>query len=97
MAAKKEMVLRRIRIVVDVLNVILSVAVVGVTVYTFLDARHRMNIFPYIFYLGAFINAITGIKHMISDKKLQGIAVFVFAVVLVAAGLFCGRIVGANL
>ena len=46
--------------------------------------------------MGAFINAITGVKHTISDKKLQGAAVFIFAVVLVAAGLFCTRIVSAN-
>lgn len=96
MALKKDRVLRRIRIIIDVVNVILSVAVVALTVYTFFDAHNRMYIFPNIFYLGALINAITGIKHMISDKKLQGVAVFVFAAVLVAAGLFCGRIVGAN-
>ena len=96
MASKKDKVLRRIRILIDVVNVILSVAVMAVTVYTFLDAHNRMYVFPNIFYLGALINAITGIKHMISDKRLQGVAVFVFAAVLVAAGLFCTRIVGAN-
>lgn len=97
MASKKERTLRRIRITIDVVNVILSIAVVAVTVYTFLDSHDRMYIFPNIFYLGALINVITGVKHMISDKKMQGTAVFVFAVVLVAAGIFCGRIVGANI
>ena len=53
--------------------------------------------FEIIFYLGALINAITVIKHLISDKRLQGVAVMVFAVVLVAAGIFCARIVGGNL
>ena len=41
-------------------------------------------------------NAITGVKHVISDKQWQGIAVFIFTFVLIAAGLFCGRIVSAN-
>ncbi len=96
MASKRERTLRRIRIVIDVINVILSIAVVAATVYTFSDVHERMYIFPRILYMGAFINAITGVKHTISDKKLQGAAVFIFAVVLVAAGLFCTRIVSAN-
>ena len=89
MASKKERVLRRIRIVIDVINVILSIAVVALTIYTFIDSKTRMGMFENIFYLGALINAITGIK--------QGVAVMVFAVVLVAAGIFCARIVGGNL
>ena len=97
MASKKERVLRKIRIVIDVINVILSIMIVALTIYTFMDSRARMGMFENIFYLGALINAITGIKHFISDKKLQGAAVMVFAVVLVAAGIFCGRIVGGNL
>ena len=88
MASKRERTLRRIRIVIDVINVIISIAVAATTVYTFLDVHDRMYIFPRILYMGAFINAITGVKHTISDKKLQGAAVFIFAVVLVAAGLF---------
>lgn len=96
MASRKERVLRKIRIVIDVINVILSIAVVALTIYTFMDSRTRMNMFQNIFYLGALINAITGIKHFISDKKLQGAAVMVFAVVLIAAGMLCTRIVGGN-
>ena len=97
MASKKERTLHKIRLVIDVMNIILSVVVVGLTVYTFLDLHGRMHVFPGIFYMGALINLITGIKHMISDRKWQGIAVFVFAAVLIAAGIFCGRIVSANM
>lgn len=96
MASKKESVLRKIRIVIDVINVILSIAVVALTIYTYMDSRTRMSMFQNIFYLGALINAITGIKHLISDKKLQGAAVMIFAVVLIAAGMLCTRIVGGN-
>lgn len=97
MASKKERLLRKIRIAIDVINVILSIAVVALTVYTFMDAHNRMGLFPNIFFLGAVINVITGIKHMISDKKLQGMGVMVFAVILAAAGMFCERIVGGNI
>ena len=62
MASKKERVLRRIRIVIDVINVILSIAVVALTIYTFIDSKTRMGMFENIFYLGALINAITGIS-----------------------------------
>ena len=86
MASKRERAFRKVRVVIDVVNIILSIAVVGITVYTFMDVHNRMHIFPGIFYLGALINAITGVKHVISDKQWQGIA----------AGLFCGRIVSAN-
>ena len=96
MASKKESVLRKIRIVIDVINVILSIAVVALTIYTFMDSRTRMGMFQNIFYLGALINAITGIKHLVSDKKLQGAAVMIFAVVLIAAGMLCTRNVGGN-
>ncbi len=96
MASKRERAFRKVRVVIDVVNIILSIAAVGITVYTFMDVHNRMHIFSDIFYLGALINAITGIKHMISDKQWQGIAVFIFAAVLIAAGLFCGRIVSAN-
>ncbi len=94
MSSKKDRVLRRIRIVIDVINVILSVAVIGVVVYTFLDVSERMEYFPHIFYGGASVNAITGIKHMISEKKLQGLAAWIFGAVLIAAGWFCSTIVG---
>lgn len=94
MSSKKDRVLRRIRIVIDVINVILSIAVIGLVIYTFLDVSERMEYFPYIFYIGASVNAITGIKHMISQKKLQGLAVWIFGAVLIAAGWFGSTIVG---
>lgn len=91
--AKKERILRRVRLVIDVLNVALGAAVIGLAVYTFLDAAGRRHMFPYIFYLGALVNLITGIKHTISDKRLYGIVVWIFAAVLAAAGYFSGILV----
>ena len=69
MASKRERAFRKVRVVIDVVNIILSIAVVGITVYTFMDVHNRMHIFPGIFYLGALINAITGVKHVISDNS----------------------------
>lgn len=94
MSSKKDRILRKVRIGIDIINVILSVAVIGLVVYTFMNVSERMEYFPYIFYAGALVNAITGIKHMISDKKLQGLATWIFAAILIVAGWFGSTIVG---
>lgn len=46
MASKRERAFRKVRVVIDVVNIILSIAVVGITVYTFMDVHNRMHIFP---------------------------------------------------
>lgn len=93
MVSSRDKLLRRIRTVINILNIILEAAVIGLVIYAFGNTDSRLHIFSYIFYLGAAVNGITGIKHMISDKKLQGIVVWVFAAVLIAAGYFGGVIV----
>lgn len=45
MASKRERAFRKVRVVIDVVNIILSIAVVGITVYTFMDVHNRMHIF----------------------------------------------------
>lgn len=94
MSSRKDRILRSIRIVIDIINVLLSFAVIGLVIYTFMALSERMEYFPYIFYMGASVNIITGIKHMISDKKLQGLATWIFGAVLVAAGWFGSIIIG---
>ena len=39
MASKRERAFRKVRVVIDVVNIILSIAVVGITVYTFMDVQ----------------------------------------------------------
>mgnify|MGYP006912435459 CR=1 FL=1 len=40
MASKRERAFRKVRVVIDVVNIILSIAVVGITVYTFMDVHN---------------------------------------------------------
>ena len=94
MVSSRDKLFRRIRGVINILNILLGAAVIGLVVYAFLDIDARLYLFSYIFYLGAAVNAITGIKHMISDKRLQGVVTWIFAVALIAAGYFGGVIVG---
>lgn len=93
MLSKKDKIFRKIRIVLDIINVLLSLVVMGLVVYTFLDVRNRMNLFPVVFYAGASVNVITGAKHMVSDHVWMGIGNWVIAVVLVFVGLFSNVIV----
>lgn len=94
MRGKKKNALSVIRIIIDVLNVLAGIAVIALAVFTFISPKQRIDMFPYIFYLGAFINFITSIKHFISDRFWYGVVVFIFAIVLVAAGIFGQTVIG---
>lgn len=97
MLSKRDKILRKIRIILDIINVLASVAVVALVVYTFLDTGSRMSYFPVIFFGGAAVNVITGGKHMVSDHFLMGVGNMAIAVVLVVIGLFSKTILGGML
>lgn len=90
----KDRFLRRLRLTIDVLNVIFGIAVVALAVYIFIEPNERRGLFPAVFYLGAFVNGITGIKHFVSDRVAYGIAVWIFAALLIVTALFTGRVAG---
>lgn len=73
-----------IRIIIDILNVILGVAAIVMAVITFINATANSWMFPLIFLMGALMNLLTGIKHIMCERKAQGIVLLVAAVVLFA-------------
>lgn len=63
---------RKIRLAIDILNVIIGIAVTGLALITFLNTKDNMYLFPAIFLLGGSMELLTGIKFFLTDKKLQG-------------------------
>lgn len=75
--------LKIVRIIIDILNAVLGLAVLGLAAYIFMELDDRLELFPYIFYMGAAVNVITGLKHFISQKKGSAIGVWIVAVFLI--------------
>ena len=71
-----------IRIIIDILNVILGIAAIVMAVITFINTSANAWMFPFIFLMGTLMNLLTGIKHIMSERKAQGIVLLVAAVVL---------------
>lgn len=85
--------LKPVRIIIDVVNVVLGLAVLGLAAYIFIELDSRIEMFPYIFYMGAAVNLVTGIKHFISQKKGSAIVAWVFAVLLIFVAGWSGTII----
>ena len=73
-----------IRIIIDILNVILGIVAIVLAVITFINTSANAWMFPLIFLMGALMNLLTGIKHIMNERKAQGIVLLVAAVVLTA-------------
>lgn len=73
---------RKIRLAIDILNVIIGIAVTGLALIAFLNTKDNMHLFPYIFLLGGSMELLTGIKFFITDMKLQGFIMEGFAAVI---------------
>ena len=73
---------RVIRIIIDILNVLLGIAAVVFAVLTFMNTQDNAWMFPIIFIIGGAMNFFTGIKHLMSDRKVNGIILEVAAVVV---------------
>lgn len=71
-----------IRIIIDVLNIILGVAAIVMAVITFINTTANAWMFPLIFLIGALMNLLTGVKHMMCERKAQGVVLLVAAVIL---------------
>jgi hypothetical protein len=71
-----------VRIIIDVLNIILGVAAIVMAVITFINTTANAWMFPLIFLVGALMNLLTGIKHMMCERKAQGVVLLVVSVVL---------------
>lgn len=73
---------RVIRLIIDVMNVILGVLVVCLAILAFINTGRHMWMFPLIFLFGGFMNTITGIKHIMSDRLAVGVVAEVVSVFL---------------
>ena len=73
---------KAVRIILDIMNVLIGVAVVALAVLTFTNTAKNAWMFPIIFLLGGLMNLITGIKHLMWDKKTNGIILLVVAALL---------------
>lgn len=71
-----------IRCTIDIVNVILGIGVVALAVMTFLNTASNLWLFPVIFLMGATMNLLTGIKHLLTEKRGSGIAMLVIAAVI---------------
>ncbi len=85
---------RIVRMVIDVLNVILGIAIVCLAVMAFINASSNMWVFPIIFLLGGAMNMITGIKNYMTDRKISCIIAEVAAVALFIVSYVCYNAIG---
>ena len=74
--------------IIDVLNLLMGLAVIVFAVLTFMNPEGNKWMFPIIFMLGGLVNCITGIKHIMCERKVQGIILEVVAVALFAVMYF---------
>ncbi len=73
---------KAVRIIIDIVNVLIGIAVVVFAIMTFMNTADNAWMFPIIFLLGGVMNLITGIKHLMWDRKLNGIILLVVAALL---------------
>lgn len=64
---------RIVRLIIDIVNVIIGIAVVVLAILAFINTGANMWMFPLIFLLGGIMNTVTGIKYMMTDKFTIGI------------------------
>ena len=83
-----------IRIIIDILNVALGLGVVVLAVMTFMNTKGNAWMFPFIFLMGGLMNLLTGIKHLMNDRRADGIVLEVAAVILFAVAYASYRAVG---
>lgn len=74
---------KAVRLIIDIVNVVIGVATVVFAVLTFLNTTENAWMFPIIFLLGGVMNLITGIKHLMWDRKVNGIILLVIATLLI--------------
>ena len=73
---------KTVRIIMDIINVLIGIAVVVLAVLTFMNTAGNAWMFPIIFILGGTMNLLTGIKHLMWDRKVNGIVLLVVAAII---------------
>ena len=71
-----------VRLIIDVLNVIFGIAAIVLSLFVFVIAGNIKWMFHIIFSIGGLMNMMTGIKYLMTDRKVSGIISEVVAVIL---------------
>lgn len=82
---------KAVRIIIDFLNVIIGIGAVVLAVMTFLDTQSNKWLFPLIFLLGAAMNLLTAIKHLMTERRVTG-AIMLFVALLLMGIAYVSRI-----
>ena len=85
-----------IRTILDILNVLLGVGVVVLAVMAFINTDNNKWLFPIIFMMGGVMNLFTGIKAMMTDRKVPGIVSVVAAAVLAVISIMSYIAIGGR-
>lgn len=85
-----------IRTILDILNVLLGVGVVVLAVMAFINTDNNKWLFPIIFMMGGVMNLFTGIKAMMTDRKVIGIVSVVAAAVLAVISIMSYIAIGGR-
>ena len=85
-----------IRTILDILNVLLGVGVVVLAVMAFINTDNNKWLFPIIFMMGGVMNLFTGIKAMMTDRKVTGIVSVVAAAVLAVISIMSYIAIGGR-
>lgn len=83
-----------IRIILDSINIIASVAVVFFTIYVFVDTTNHKPFFALVFLLGAVVNLATSVKYLATGRKAGGFVMLGIAAILVGLALWCHAVTG---
>ena len=85
-----------IRTILDILNVLLGVGVVVLAVMAFINTDNNKWLFPIIFMMGGVMNLFTGIKAMMTDRKVTCIVSVVAAAVLAVISIMSYIAIGGR-
>lgn len=82
---------KAVRIIIDFLNVVIGIGAVVLAVMTFLDTQNNKWMFPLIFLLGAAMNLLTAVKHLMTERRVTG-AIMLFVSLLLTGIAYVSRI-----
>lgn len=73
---------------IDMANIVIAGLIFVLAVLSIFKVYREMVFFPAIFYLGAIMNIITGVKAILSARKLAGILSIVLGVIIIACAVY---------
>lgn len=84
---------RKTRMAIDLLNIILTIAIVAMFLVSLFWHEMSGKIYPGIFICGAAINILASIKNFINGNKFAWILLVIVAILLIILAILCWGIV----